>query len=144
MSGGFQASAHVERPVEAVWRCLTDWNRAPEWMTGIDEMRPADGAAAGEGSRLKFRSRGTDRDTLIVVWSPPERLALRSVQGGMTATYEYTCAPERDGTRVTLNARCEAKGLGWRMVSPLIRLLMKRADSGQVAALKRLVETSPA
>ena len=138
----FRATVHIGRSMEDVWACLTNWKRAPEWMRGIEEMHAADGPV-GEGTRLVFRARGAERESTIVTWSPPRRLALRSRQGGMTATYEYTCEPEDGGTRLTLCARCEARGVGWRLASPLIGFLMKRSDSGQVAALKRLVESLP-
>jgi len=144
MGSGFRATEHIGRPVEEVWAFLTDWRRAPEWMAGIDGMRAAIDGAVGNGTRVVFRARGSDRDAVIVAWAPPQRLALRSTQGGMTATYVYTCKPEASGTRLTLDARCEASGLGWRLAGPLIGFLMKRADSGQVAALKRLLEASPA
>ena len=140
MAEGFQATEHIVGSMEEVWACLTDWQRAPEWMNGIEDMHAPKGGPVGEGTRLAFRSRGAERETTVVAWSPPHQLALRSQQGGMTATYEYTCEPENGGTRLTLRARCEARGLGWRLASPVIGYLMKRADSGQVAALKHLVE----
>lgn len=140
MAEGFQATERIAGSREEVWACLTNWQRAPEWMKGIEEMRALTDGPVGEGTRLVFRSRGAERETTVVAWAPPHRLALRSQQGGMTATYEYTCEPEDRGTRLTLRARCEAQGFGWRLASPLIGFLMKRADSGQVMALKRLVE----
>ena len=60
----------------------------------------------------------------------------------VTATYEYRCEPEGDGTRVTRRARCEIRGLLWGLAGPLIRHLMKRSDSGQIAALKRVLGLS--
>lgn len=140
MAEGFRATEHIAHSPEAVWACLTDWRRAPEWMNGIEQMQAIGAEPVGEGTRLAFRARGAARESTIVAWSPPRRLILRSTQGGITATYAYTLEPEDGGTRLTLSARCEARGLGWRLASPLIRHLMKRSDSGQVAALKRLVE----
>ena len=142
MANGFTSTEHIERSPDQVWACLTDWKRAGEWMSGIDGIRAPDGELVGEGTRLAFRSRGADRETTVVAWSPPNRLALCSKQGGMTATYEYSCEPEDSGTSLTLRAHCKAEGLGWRLASPLIGFLMKRSDSGQPAALKRLVEAA--
>lgn len=142
MSIGFHVTEYIALPIEKMWGRLTDWGRMPDWMNGIDEIRLADGQEAGEGARIVFRARGAERDSVIVSWSPPERLTLRSVQGGMTAVYQYTCKADGVGTRVTLDARCQAEGLGWRMVSPLIGYLMKRSDSTQMQCLKRLVESS--
>lgn len=141
MSNGFQASVHIDAPVETVWSRLTDWARASEWMNNIDDMRLQDGRPVGEGSRILFHSRGAERESTVVGWSPPQQLVLRSQQGGMTAVYEYFCQPEKAGTRLTLNAHCRAEGLGWKLASPLIGFMMKRADSGQVTALKQLIET---
>ncbi len=118
MSDGFRTSEHIARSVDEVWGCLTDWKRAPDWMDGVDEMQAVGGGPVGEGTRLVFRSRGAERDSTVATWSPPHRLALRSQQGGMTATYEYTCQPEDGGTRLVLHARCEARGVGWRLASP--------------------------
>ncbi len=78
--------------------------------------------------------------TEIVGWSPPLELALRSRQGGITAIYTYRCTPAGDGTLVTLQASCSAEGLLWQLLHPLIAMMMKRADGGQLAALKALAE----
>ena len=141
MGNGFRSSEHIHRPVEEVWAILTDWGHAPQWMNGIDEMSGPDPQSVAEGATVRFRARGADRESTVAVWSPPRRLVLRSRQGGVTATYKYTCEPEEDGTRVTLQAGCEMRGLGWRLIGPLIRYLMKRSDGGQIAALKRLLES---
>ena len=142
MSNGFEAIEHIHRPVEEVWARLTDWKQAPGWMNGIEQMSGPEPGAVCEGTRIVFRARGAERESTVTAWSPPERLVLRSNQGGVTATYEYTCRPEGDGTRVTLRARCETRGLAWNLVGPLIRFLMKRADAGQIRALKVLLESA--
>ena len=43
-------------------------------------------------------------------------------------------------TRVTLTADCRAGG-AWRPFGGLLRAAIRRADSGQVSALKRTIET---
>ena len=142
MDNGFRSSEHIPRPVEEVWAVLTDWKQAPLWMNGIDEMRGPDPQSVAEGAAVHFRARGADRESTVAVWSPTRRLVLLAQQGGVTATYEYTCEPEAGGTRVTLQAGCEMRGLGWRLIGPLIRHLMKRSDSGQIVALKRVLESA--
>ena len=144
MSKGFEASAHIARSPAEVWAWLTDWPRMPDWMMGIDHMELDGEGPVGAGTRLRFRARGAERTSEIVAWSPPHRLVLRARQGGMSAVYAYDCTPEAGGTRLTLRASCEARGLGWRLAAPLIGYLMERVDSKQPMALKYLVEDAPA
>ena len=67
-------------------------------------------------------------------WMPGvDALTLRSVQGGVTADYVYTCSAYGDGTRVRLLADCSMTG-PVRLLSPLIRTAIRRADSGQLDA----------
>lgn len=66
---------------------------------------------------------------------------LRSVQGGVTADCTYTVEPlTEDETRVSLVADGRASGM-WAVVAPLVRLMVERADSGQIDALEAWVET---
>ncbi len=141
MTNGFEVTVLVADDVDEVWAHLTDWQAAPAWMKGIESIAPLGDAPPGEGSILLFRARGAERQATIAAWSPPHRLVLRSQQGGMTATYTYSCMPEAGGTRLSLHARCEARGFLWRLASPLIAALMKRTDSGQVAAIKDIIES---
>ena len=137
---GFRATETIGRPQSEVWRAATDWGKAHRWMKGIEDLRRLSEGPVGEGTRLGFNARGSERETEIVVWEPGERLALRSRQGGITADYVYRFEGCPEGTRVTLDADCRGEGIGWRLVTPLIGMLMARADGGQLAALKRMVE----
>ena len=142
MSDTFRVSEHIARPVDEVWGKLTDWKQAPEWMNGIEEMRGPGTDNVAEGAKVVFPTRGSEKESTIAAWSPPHRLVLCSKQGGVTATYEYTCRSEGAGTRLKLHARCEMKGIGWRLTGPLVRYLIKRTDSGQISALKRVLESA--
>jgi carbon monoxide dehydrogenase subunit G len=128
----FTASAVIERPAPDVWARLTDWPAAPAWMSGVDSIRV-------DGSQLTFHSRGRDRTGRVDVVDPGRTVVVHSAQGGVTAAYTYTCEPDGDRTRVTLTADCHASGV-WRPFAGLLRAAIRRADGGQVAALKRTVE----
>ncbi|TDO38340.1 SRPBCC family protein [Paractinoplanes brasiliensis] len=132
MTTAFTTSATVERPAPEVWARLTDWPAAPAWMSGVDSIRVA-------GNELTFRARGRDRTGRIEVVEPGRTVVVRSAQGGVTAAYTYTCEPEGDRTRVTLTADCRVTG-PWRPFAGLLRAAIRRADGGQPAAFKRVVE----
>jgi uncharacterized protein YndB with AHSA1/START domain len=134
MSTAFVATETIARPVETVWGILTDWDRAPDWMPGVEE-------AHADGATLRFRARGKERTSRISALDPGRSITLTSVQGGVRADYLYTIAPAGEGTRTTLTADCECTGL-WRVAAPALRRLIRRTDGGQLTALKRLIEST--
>jgi|tagenome__1003787_1003787.scaffolds.fasta_scaffold20902926_2 uncharacterized membrane protein len=42
MSTAFTATQVIDRPAGTVWQVLTDWHRAPDWMSGVDSVTPDD------------------------------------------------------------------------------------------------------
>ena len=139
MAVAFTARTTIDRPAAAVWGALVDWDQAHRWMDGVDSLR-AEGATE-VGTRLTFRSRGKDRASTIADLQPGRSVRLRSEQGGVTADYLYRLDPVDDQrTRVELVADCSTGG-AWRLVGPLLRALLRRADGNQLDNLKRIVET---
>lgn len=133
MTTAFTTSATIERPAAEVWARLTDWPAAPRWMPGVDSVRVS-------GSELTFRARGRDRTGRFEVVEPGRTVVVHSALGGVTAAYTYTCEPDGSRTKVTLTADCRAEG-AWRPFAGLLRAAIRRADSGQVTALKQTIET---
>lgn len=138
MSQAFEVTTTINRPAEEVWASLVDWSKASQWMSGIDSMT-ANGPNEA-GTELVFRARGKDRPSSIAAIDPGRSVTLRSVQGGVTADYRYRVEPVTDETtKVDLNADCSTTGM-WSIVGPLLRIMMKRTDSGQLEGLKQLME----
>lgn len=110
-------------------------------MSGIEELE-ADDAEVRPGTRLAFRARGKQRDSVVRNVEPGRRLELESQQGGVTAVYTYTLSERGDETEVCLDATCETRGMLWNLASPVIAAGMRRVDGGQPDRLKELVERS--
>lgn len=140
MSRGFRRVQQINRPVAEVWRKLTNWSDAAQWMPGIDRLHQVDDGDPQEGTELRFASRGAERSTRVTTWEPDRRLALTSTQGGITAVYRYTLEAQGEGTTVTLEASCQARGFFWKLMHPLIGWLMERADGSQLDRFKAMVE----
>jgi uncharacterized membrane protein len=136
MSTAFTATQIIDRPADTVWRVLTDWHRAPDWMAGVDSV-----TAVGDHT-LRFVARKRERTSEITALHPGESITLTSVQGGVRANYTYSVTAEGGTTRATLVADVTTKPL-WRPVAPALRALIRRTDGGQLDALKRLVEAEP-
>ena len=129
----------IQKPAPQVWDALTDWGNAHRWMPGIDGMT-AEGETA-KGTTLTFRARGADRSSTIIQCDVGKSIVLRSVQGGVTADYRYEVKEiDERSSRVTLVANCQIKGLGWKLVSPLLRIAIRFSDGKQLRLLKAMVE----
>ena len=138
MSVAFTARTTIARPANQVWEALVDWDSAQNWMRDVEWLR-ADGATE-VGTRLTFRSRGKDRPSTIAGVEPGQSILLRSQQGGVTADYHYNVeAVDEATTNVELTAECATTG-AWRIVGPLLRAAMRRADRGQLDNFKRHIE----
>ena len=131
MTEVFTAETTIDRPVDAVWARLIDWDSAARWMPGVEALR-ADGPTA-VGTTLVFTTRGKQRTGQIAALEPGRRITLRSVQGPVTADYVYACARHGEGTRVRLVADCRMTG-PVRLLGPVIRSAIRRSDRGQLDA----------
>ena len=89
MTEVFTAEVTIDRPVDAVWARLIDWDSAARWMSGVEALRAHGPTAAG--TTLVFTTRGKERTGQIAALDPGRSITLRSVQGGVTADYVYTC-----------------------------------------------------
>ena len=129
----------INRSPEEVWEVLTDWPGAVRWMNGIDSMS-IEGETV-EGARVRFHTRGQDRDSVITQCEVGCSLTLRSQQGGVTADYTYSIEAVGDSSSlVSLEAECHFSGLLFRLLGPLISFAIRRTDRGQIAALKQVIE----
>jgi hypothetical protein len=131
MTVAFTSTTTVGQPVDRVWDRLVHWGSAAQWMPGVEALRDEGPLAAG--TTLIFTARGKERRGTITAVEPGRSLTLRSVQGGVTADYVYTCDPQNGATRVSLVADCTMTG-PVRLLGPLIRYAIRRADGGQLDA----------
>lgn len=134
----FTATEKIAAPASVVWRYFADPEAMGRWMPGIDAMHSRDDRPLGPGSEIVFVARGAERTSWVETCQPERELTLRSTQGPVTATYRYRLEPEDGATRVTLQARCNAKGLV-KIVMPLIAIAIRRVDGKQLVALREAI-----
>ncbi len=140
----FAVAERIDAAPAKVWHYLTDPALMITWMNGIEAMRSDDGGPLRKGGTLVFTARGKERSSTVIELQREHAMTLRSTQGPVTATYRYRMKPDGDanqGVRMTLEADCRARGPAL-LFMPLINLMIRRVDSGQLKALKSLVEGS--
>ena len=131
MTEAFTAETTIDRPVDAVWARLVDWDSAAQWMSGVETLR-AKGPTA-TGTTMIFTARGKEHIGQITALDHGRSITLRSVQGGVTADYVYECAQHSEGTLVRLVANCQMTG-PVRLLGPVISFAIRRADGRQLDA----------
>lgn len=131
----FDVSETIDRPIEDVWKYLSDPSLFAVWMPGIESSRTQGSEPITAGSTFVFVARGAERTAQVVDFEPQTRISLRSVQGPITAIYDYKLSSVGKGTSVSLVADCSARGWGV-LIAPLVRVLARRADQGQLVHLK--------
>lgn len=135
----------VGRPLAEVADYAIDPGNAPEWYANIVRVEWETPAPLAVGSRLAFEARFLGRRLAytyeIVELEPRQRLVMRTSQGPfpMETTYTFEGVGE-DATRMTLRNRGEPSGFAG-IAAPAMSRAMRRANTKDLAALKRLLES---
>jgi carbon monoxide dehydrogenase subunit G len=138
MTEAFRTEETLAVSSDRAWAALTDLAHAPEWMPGIDSMSVA--GTLREGANVTFHTRGKERGSEVIQFAPGRSMTLRSVQGPVTADYLYNVDPVADAaSRVTLTADVTTSG-GMKLLAPIIRSAIAKADGGQLSRFKAFVE----
>ena len=130
----FEIIVEIERPVQAVFEGLTNFDRMPDWNSSVIEVRWTKDKPIGEGTTAtyvgKFLGRKFESESVITEYSPPTRLASKSTSGPIHIEVTNTLESLGTFTRVTSRFRGESRGF------------FKIAEPVAVKLAKRLFETS--
>lgn len=121
----------------------SDPSNAPEWYANISEVVWKSTPPLQTSSQVAFVARFLGRAlcyTYEVVEYTPTSLVMRTAEGPfpMETSYRYQSTPEGH-TRMTLRNRGAPTGFSL-LVSPFMRMAMRRANRKDLKALKRRLE----
>ena len=118
------------------------------WYVNIDSVEWKTPPPLQIGSQVEFVARFLGR-TLRYTYEfvelvPGERVVMRTKQGPfpMETTYAWDSEPD-ESTRMTLRNRGEPAGFS-RLMAPLMKPAMRRANRKDLAKLKAMLESQPA
>ncbi|GGC52803.1 SRPBCC family protein [Hoyosella rhizosphaerae] len=138
-------SIEIARPLSEVAGYCADPSNATEWYANIKKVHWRTAPTVEVGARVAFTAeflrRTLEYEYEIVEFEPLVRLVMRTTEGPfpMQTTYEWT-AVSPTVTRVTLNNAGEPLGFS-RLVAPMMTAAMRRANTKDLQALKRIVES---
>lgn len=135
----------IARPVDEVAAYSADPSNAPDWYVNIDSVDWKTPPPVQVGSQVEFVARFLGR-TLRYTYAfaelvPGERVVMRTQQGPfpMETTYTWEPAPN-DETLMTLRNRGQA-ALFSKVMAPLMKPAMRRANRKDLAKLKSILES---
>jgi uncharacterized protein YndB with AHSA1/START domain len=134
----------IDRPNDEVAAYAADPSNAPRWYANIESVHWQTPPPITVGSRMDFVAHFLGRRLAytyeVVELEPGRKLVMRTAQGPFPMETTYTWTPLDDGrTRMTLRNRGEPSGFT-RIASPVMAAAMRRANSKDLATIKRLLE----
>src|SRR5438132_2019156 len=136
----------IARPPAEVFSYMADVRNDPTWHTDVLEVGSStDVVGMGTVFDVKVKpSMGVSEGTMTITRFEPGRLVeYQGRMGKMTPTVTNICEPDAQGTRVTRRVELEPPGL-MRVMTPLIKRTIAKANDGFLANLRRLLEGSGA
>jgi hypothetical protein len=134
----------IARPLAEVADYAANPDHAPAWYENIASVEWKTPAPLALGSQVAFVAQFLGRRLAytyaVVEWVAHERLVMRTSQGPFPMETTYTWAALGDGrTLMTLRNRGAPAGFS-KLVAPMLSLAMKRANRGDLARLKQVLE----
>ncbi|MEM9515202.1 MAG: SRPBCC family protein [Actinomycetota bacterium] len=137
MDVAFDVSQSTNRPRAEVWEALVDWSLMPTWMPAVRSVVGPDDLAVGEPLHVDT-TRGA-RVSTISALDEGHLIELTARSGPITACYRYALDDAADGTTsIRLVAEVAVRG-PMRVVAPLVRRSIRRADGDQLDAFVRVI-----
>lgn len=140
-----QTEITIDRPVEVVADYAGDPTNAPEWYVNIQSVDWRTDPPVAVGSRMDFVAKFLGRRLAytyeVVELDLPHRLVMRTAEGPFPMETSYEWTPAGDGrTRMSLRNRGEPSGFT-SIAAPMMAAAMRRANTKDLASLKRLLES---
>ena len=139
-----EKSISIARAPADVFGYMADVRNDPTWHTDVLEVRSStDVVGKGTMFHVKVKpSMGVSEGTMTVTRFESGRLIeFQGRMGKVAPTVTNICEPEAQGTRVTRRVELEPPGL-MRVMTPLIKRMIAKANDGFLANLRRLLEGS--
>lgn len=137
-----QVSTTIARPLSEVAAFTSDARNEGRWHTDILEtsVTGGDGVSAGTTYHVRVRpAMGVSEGTGSVLEHGSDRTVFEWRLGDLTSVITHAVAPEGGGTRFSRTVELRFPQ-PMRLASPIIRPMVRKANTRFVANLKRILE----
>jgi len=143
----WETSVIIDRPVEEVWKFVTDLSKLPEWNPETQEPKQTSAGPIGVGTTVEFKARMRKNSTMTILmriteFEPNRRCSFEHITGPINGTTERDTLETIEGgkTKFTRSGDVKFRGI-YRLVGPFIMPGMKKAVVANVGVAKRMLES---
>ena len=137
-----QASVTINRPLEEVFRFMTDNQNALQWQSGLLEARVTNDVV-GVGKTwvdvVQVLGRRIEIASELIEFEPLRVVGFKSTSGPIPLEGRYAFEPDGAGTKVTFTLQGEAGGF-FKLAEPIVARSTQRQWETNLANLKDLLE----
>ena len=145
MAVDVRAEVVIARPRDEVTAYVMDPVNDPLWISGIKQARMLTEPPLAKGTRVErvasFLGRRIEYVLEVEEHDPDALLEMRSVKGPFPMRVTYAFEEAGDGTLVRIRVQGESGGF-YSLAGPLLSRSIKRNITGDLRALKRLLESA--
>jgi len=140
-----EASVIIERPVEEVWKFVSDWSNAPKWMPTALEVKQTSAGPLGVGTTLQSRWSGqflVHSASRVTECEPGRKITLYNTSPQWMRGSTQSLSLENIGGKTKLNSIYEIKINGfYRLIGPLLLGRLRKGNEVSVSNVKRILES---
>src|SRR4051795_7753381 len=147
MAGRFEASTHIDRPIDRVFAFLAAGENDPKFSPRVLEIKKTTDGPPGVGttfvSTVKDAGMKSNREFKLTEFEAPTRIRWAEQSKNLVTAAEggYDLAPAGDGTELTFFNELEGHGFGVLIAGFALRSARKGADDF-ARAIKTAIESS--
>ena len=135
-------SVVINRPIEEVFEFMADIENAPQWRSGVVEVKklsdePAVGARASEV--LQFLGRRMETTYEITEYEPNVKFGFKTISGPVSMEGGFTVESVGGGTKVSFKIQGETGGF-FKLAEPILGRMVRRQVETDHSNLKDLLE----
>ncbi len=133
----------IRRPIGEVFAYMSDLRHAPEWQSGLLEMRQTTEGPMSVGTRFvgvrRFLGRKMESSMEIVEYEPNAKMVWKTISGPTPFETSWRFESTAEGTQVIWNLEVEVGFFG--LAEPLIAAGISRDAEAGFGTLKDLLES---
>jgi carbon monoxide dehydrogenase subunit G len=135
----------IDRPLEEVWRFVSDPSNDPKWYQGTMKVRQIPEGSTVVGTTfeavIQFRGRSLEAGVRCIVLNPNKEVTWKFTSGLMKrSTDSWRMEPiDEKSTRLTRVFDMRVSGF-WRLIQPIVVRGTKSAHEAEIHNVKRILE----
>ena len=144
------ANIKVNKPIEEVWRFISDLGNSSQWLDGVSGVEPTSEGEIAPGatftSEYRFDGKSHQVSYVLTAFEPPHRISYRVLGGPHPALNELELKSTGDSTKVNhlmeMDVNQQSIGAVFLGLGPIVRLTIMFKLRKDLKKLKARLEAS--